>query len=87
MAREQWIWFPFNPVGFAMGNTHTAGDFWFPYLLAFLAKTLVLRWGGNRLYRRTLPFFIGMVVGDILTQCLWSIGAALASKPVYQFIS
>ncbi|HUT73921.1 MAG TPA: DUF6784 domain-containing protein [Armatimonadota bacterium] len=43
LARERWIWFPFHAMGFAMANTYTAGNFWFPYLMAFIVKAFVLR--------------------------------------------
>jgi hypothetical protein len=34
-------------------------------------KTVVLRYGGMRLYRRTLPFFLGLILGDYIVPGLW----------------
>jgi len=48
---------------------------------------LLLRYGGMRLYRRALPFVVGIILGDIATQTLWSLFASLLGLPVYQFVS
>ncbi|HOJ22893.1 MAG TPA: hypothetical protein PLY56_15300, partial [Armatimonadota bacterium] len=41
-------------------------------------KGSILKWGGLRLYRTLLPFFLGLILGDIMMGCLWSlIGIAL----------
>jgi hypothetical protein len=37
---------------------------WFPILLGWAAKRTIIRYGGLRLYREALPFFIGLIIGD-----------------------
>ncbi|MEA3400574.1 MAG: DUF6785 family protein [Armatimonadota bacterium] len=64
--RTRFLWWPFHPVGYAVANTPSMGAQWFPFLLAWAAKSLILRYGGPRLYRRALPFFLGLVVGDLI---------------------
>ena len=71
----------------AMAATLTSESFWGHYFLAWLAKLLILRYGGMRLYRAALPFVFGMILGDIASQTLWSIGASLLDAPVYRFVS
>jgi hypothetical protein len=85
--RTQFIWWPFHPIGYVMAETGTGSSFWFHYLLAWLLKLMLLRYGGHRLYVRSLPFVIGVILGDILTQAAWSAAAVLLDVPVYQFIS
>ncbi len=46
---------------------------WFPVLLGWLFKTLILRYGGVKIYRQALPFFIGLVIGDYAISCLWAL--------------
>jgi hypothetical protein len=54
--------FPFHPLGFAMVTSY--GDpLWGPFLLVWIVKSLVLRVGGMRAYRRGIPFFLGIVLG------------------------
>jgi len=40
-----------------------------------------------RLYRQSLPFVIGLILGDIATQTFWSLLASLMGWECYQFIS
>lgn len=37
---------------------------WLPFSLAWAAKLIVLRYGGIRLYRESLPLIFGGVIGD-----------------------
>jgi hypothetical protein len=85
--RTLFVWWPFHPIGYVMAETGTGGSFWFHYLLAWLLKLMFLRYGGHRVYVQSLPFVIGVILGDILTQAAWSAGAVLLNVPVYQFIS
>jgi hypothetical protein len=85
--RTLFVWWPFHPIGYVMAETGTGSSFWFHYLLAWLLKLALLRYGGHRLYVRSLPLVIGIILGDILTQAAWSAAAVLLNVPVYQFIS
>ena len=55
-----------HPVGYAMANTATMNQVWLPFFIAWIVKTFVLRYGGMRLYRQSLPFFYGLIVGDFV---------------------
>ncbi|MBI3912536.1 MAG: hypothetical protein HY320_16575 [Armatimonadetes bacterium] len=85
--RTLFVWWPFHPIGYVMAETGAGSSFWFHYLVAWLLKFTVLRYGGHRLYVRTIPLIIGVILGDILTQCAWSAVATILNIPVYQFIS
>jgi hypothetical protein len=79
--------FPLHPVGYVLANTLTVNAFFVPFLIAWLVKVLVQRFGGNAVYRRSLAFFVGLILGDIVTQAGWTIVARLLDVPVYQFLS
>ncbi|GIV16431.1 MAG: hypothetical protein KatS3mg022_1866 [Armatimonadota bacterium] len=85
--RQQFLWFPLHPVGYVLAHTGTGLSFWSHYGIAWVLKVLVLRFGGMRLYQRTLPLVFGVILGDILTQTLWSAMAVILNVPVYQFVS
>jgi uncharacterized protein DUF6785/uncharacterized protein DUF6784 len=87
MMRGRFLWWPFHPIGYAMAATPTASAFWAHYLIAWAAKLVILRYGGMRLYRLTLPLVFGLILGDIASQTVWSIAASLLDIPVYQFVS
>jgi hypothetical protein len=85
--RQNVLWWPFHPIGYVLAHTGTGFSFWSHYLIAWAAKSLVLRYGGMGMYRKSIPFVIGIILGDILTQTIWSAGAVLLGAPVYQFVS
>jgi len=87
LMRQRFLWWPFHPVGYVMAHTGASYSFWAHYIFAWTAKFLILRYGGMRLYRRALPFVVGVILGDIATQTLWSLFASLLGWPVYQFVS
>ena len=70
--RHHFIWWPLHPIGFPIANTYTIMSYgWFAIFLAWLAKSIVLRWGGIGAYRSLQPFFLGLVLGEFTTACLW----------------
>ncbi len=87
LLRSHFTWWPLNPLGYVLSNNPTGEVFWFAYFCAWLVKSLIVRYGGIRLYRKTLPFALGVVLGDMLIQGFWSAFASIFNLPVYQFIS
>jgi hypothetical protein len=81
--RMRFLWFPFHPVGYAMANTYGWGQLPMPFFLAWLIKTLVLRYGGMRLYRRSLPLFLGLILGDFVNGALYTLMGAVVQMNVY----
>ena len=63
VARRVYLWWPFHPLGYAIGPVWIMDHLWFNMFLAWLIKVLVLKYGGARLYIKTRPFFIGMILG------------------------
>jgi hypothetical protein len=52
------------------------------FTLGWLIKALLLRYGGLRSFRGAVPFFVGLVVGDMLSEGLWgAIAAWVALAP------
>jgi len=74
---------PFHPIGYALANTPTMASTWVPFLIAWLCKSLVLRYGGMQLYRRSLPFFLGLILGDFLNGGFWTLLGCFTSINVY----
>lgn len=54
--------FPFHPAGFVIGMNH-GQRFWAPFLIVWLIKALLLKFGGVGAFRRLMPLFLGIVVG------------------------
>ena len=81
--RSRFLWWPFHPVGYAMANTFTMAQLWMPFALAWLAKSLLIRYGGIRVYRRWQPFFLGLIFGDFINGGLWTLVGCFAPIKVY----
>jgi len=73
--RLRFLWWPFHPVGYILGLSVLVdeGCGQSPFFIAWLAKSLVLRYGGLRLYRQTLPIAVGLIMGDVLNRSLWNV--------------
>ena len=72
-CRYRFPWWPIHPAGLAVGLTHPTFHVWFSIFVAWLIKVLVLKLGGISLYRRTRPFFLGMILGAFTAAGLWLI--------------
>ena len=81
--RARYVWWPFHPVGYAMANTSIWGQLPFPFFIAWATKSLVLRYGGMRLYRRSLPFFLGVIVGDLAGGAFFTLLGGFVRMNVY----
>jgi hypothetical protein len=77
--------FPFHPLGYALASSWTMTVFWFSALVAWFVKSLILRYGGMRLYRQARPFFLGMILGEFMAALLWTVANALLDTPVPTF--
>ena len=55
-----------HPLGYPIGPIWIMDHLWFNMFLAWLIKLLVLKYGGLGFYRKTRPFFLGMILGHIV---------------------
>ncbi len=71
LMRSRFAWFPFHPIGYLLSLTFAAQMFWFSFFLGWLAKTLITRFGGNDSYRKAMPGFLGLALGDVTMMLFW----------------
>jgi len=76
--RLRFWWWPFHPIGYLAANAWGTQWWCMPFFVGWLAKTLVVRYGGLRLYQRTVLVAIGAIVGDLLVDNLWPVVEWLA---------
>lgn len=57
--------FPLHPVLFLVAGTFAAESVWYSFLLGWAVKTLVVKFGGNRVYQAAKPLFVGIVAGEL----------------------
>ncbi len=64
--RGRFYWFPLHPIGLAYQATAGTSIYWFSLFLVWLAKLVILRYGGIRAYRQGKPFFFGLGIGYVV---------------------
>ena len=85
--RSRFVWCPLHPAGYVIGVAPGTTDvIWFPLLLAMVAKWLILKHGGINAYRKAVPFFIGLVLGEALMGCFWPLLSLILRSAVYSWI-
>lgn len=84
LLRTRFVWWPLHPIGYVVANTFTMDWLWCPALLGWASKTLTLRYGGMKTYRVVLPFFVGLIVGDIVISALWTLLFLAFNIPGYR---
>ncbi|MFH1568089.1 MAG: DUF6785 family protein [Gemmatimonadota bacterium] len=66
-------WWPLHPLGYALMGMGPMDFYWFSFFVAWLIKVLVLKYGGAQLYRRSLPLFLGLILGQFCCSGMWNI--------------
>jgi|LSQX01.3.fsa_nt_gb hypothetical protein len=79
--------FGLHPIGYVMCNSIIMYDFIVPFFLAWLTKALVLRFGGNKAYRTSVAFFVGVILGDVVVQGMWALFGWIFNVHIYQFLT
>ena len=68
---HRFVWWPLHPLGFPIASLWLTNELWFSIFLAWAVKSLVLRYGGADLYKRTRLFFLGLILGQYTVSGLW----------------
>ncbi len=65
ILRFRYLWWPLHPVVFLVWGTWTAMEVWMSFLLGWIIKSSVVRYGGGRTYQQLKPLFLGMIMGEL----------------------
>lgn len=85
VLRLRFFSFPFHPIGFAISGSWSMNLVWAPIMIAWLLKVTTLRYGGLRFYKIAVPFFLGLILGEMTIGCLWSLIGITFQIPYYSF--
>jgi len=83
--RYTFFWWRIHPLGYAMTTSWAPYTIWFSIFLGWMAKFLILRTGGLKLYRKMRPFFLGIVLGESLIGGIWIV-VGLFTKVSYRIM-
>ena len=85
MLRMRFLFWPFHPAGYALAVSFAIDYFWFPLFLSWLSKSVILSYGKIKGYRKAIPFFLGLILGDFVMGGLWMIFGVITQQQVYMF--
>ncbi len=83
--RLRFLWWPLYPLAYPLAGYSYFNYLWFPFLLCWLVKWIVLKYGGIQGYRKAVPLFLGLVLGDFILGCIWAILGLLTGETTYMF--
>ena len=87
VLRRRFIWWPFHPAGYALSLSFwNTSWYWFSIFLSWGIKAILFQAGGLRTYRRAMPFFIGLVIGEFFVGAIWTLIGIALERPMYRFM-
>jgi cation transporter-like permease len=87
VMRRLFFWWQFHPAGYALSLSYwNTSWYWFSIFLSWLFKYILVRLGGLRIYRRAMPFFAGIVLGEFFVGSVWSLIGIALEHPMYRFL-
>jgi len=87
VLRRSLFGWPFHVLGFALSGGWSMWWAWLSLFIAWALKGILLRYGGLQWYRKGLPFFYGVILGDFLVGGCWTIFGLVIGRPVYSLWS
>jgi len=78
--RHHFAWWPVHYVGFVVGDSWVMGCAWWSVFLGWLAKLIIMRFGGATAYRRCIPIFLGLLFGQLTCGGFWMVWDAIAGN-------
>ena len=84
--RMRFIWWLFHPAGFAVSSSWSMNVFWGSIFLSWAIKFAILRLGGLKLHRQSIPFFLGLILGEFVIGSIWSIRGVVFGVASYRIL-
>jgi len=75
LMRTRFLWWPLHASGYVLSGASWGGMiyFWFPVMISWLIKSIILKHGGRGTHRKAIPFFLGLVLGDYIPRSIFAI--------------
>ena len=78
--RHSLPWWPVHYVGFVVADSWVMGWAWWSVFLGWLAKLIIMRFGGAIAYRRYMPIFLGFIFGQLMCGGFWMLWDTIAGN-------
>ena len=84
--RSRFLWWPLNPFGFILCGSWALVLIWFSIFLGWAFKAAVMTFWGSSAYRKALPFFLGLVLGEAMIATVWVITSLITGRPGFYIL-
>ena len=84
--RMRYVNWPFHPLGFAISGNIQMNHAWMPLLTAWILKSAIVKYGGHKVYRRSVPVFLGFILADFVVVSLLNIVSMALHIPCFRFV-
>jgi hypothetical protein len=71
--RRRFVWWPLHPLGFVTWLSWPIERYWSSIFIGWLIKTVIVRLGGYRTFRRLRPVAFGLILGMNVIFVVWLI--------------
>ena len=85
LMRLRFFWWPLHPLGYVMSTNGEMSDLWMVFIISYVLKYSLLKYGGYKAHRKAVPFFLGLILGDYTMGSLWNILSIVLNTTIYQF--
>lgn len=79
---QNFLWWPLHYIGLPISDSWAIRWAWFSIFLAWIVKTIILRYLGAKTYYKTIPFFIGLILGTIGAVGIWTLISTFSGMSV-----
>ncbi len=79
-VHSRFMWWPLHYIGFPIGEAAPLLQSWFAIFIAWLLKGLILKFGGHNVYKRSVPFFLGMILSHVTWLVVHSVLSLVLTK-------
>ena len=85
MLRLRFVSWPLHPVGFLMVFSYPMKAIWFSIFLGWLAKVMIVKFGGSELFKAARPVFIGLIIGETSAASFWLVVSLVMNAMGYEY--
>ena len=79
-----YLWWAINPLGFIIGDTVASRQMWFPVLLGWLIKLVIMRFAGAEGYNKFKTAAMGLIIGEFVSVGIWLVIDAAAGTTLHK---
>ncbi|MBD3181745.1 hypothetical protein GF312_05600 [Candidatus Poribacteria bacterium] len=85
LMRMKFVWWPFHPAGYAVSGSWSMNNIWLCLFISWLAKKIILKYGGLKAHLKATPLFMGLILGEFTIGSIWTIIGISLDMPTYGF--